>query len=198
MFFSAAAYHGKQLKRTLSIARTKDLDGPWQLNSEPILPPDQQIENSALYFEPSNHTWFLFTNHIGLDPGGEYTDSIWVYWSKNLETWDADRRAIVLDRTNCPWSARCIGMPSVVKVEKRLALLYDASTTTHEQQYGQGHRPRLAAASPAAAVVGYSPPEVLMRRAVPGSLTSRCAKEYEQCWERVRSVRAERNAFCQT
>ena len=137
MFFSAAAYHGKQLKRTLSIARTKDLDGAWLLDSEPILPPDQQIENSALYFEPSNSTWFLFTNHIGIDDGGEYTDSIWVYWSKNLETWDAEKRAVVLDRTNCPWSARCIGMPSVVKVKKRLALFYDASTTTLSNNMGR-------------------------------------------------------------
>ena len=33
------------------------------------------MENSGLYFEPTNQTWFLFTNHIGLDRGGEYTES---------------------------------------------------------------------------------------------------------------------------
>lgn len=129
MFFSAAAYHGKMLKRTLSIARTKNLDGPWQLDSEPILPPAQQVENSALYFEPSNSTWFLFTNHIGIDNMGEFADSIWVYWSKDLNKWDAKNRAVVLDTTNCRWCVRCVGMPSVVQVGQRLALLYDASTT---------------------------------------------------------------------
>jgi predicted GH43/DUF377 family glycosyl hydrolase len=82
-----------------------------------------------LYFEPSNQTWFLFTNHIGLDEDGEYAESIWVYWSPDLNRWDAEHRAVVLDRTNCTWSKRCIGMPSVVSVGKQLALFYDASTT---------------------------------------------------------------------
>jgi predicted GH43/DUF377 family glycosyl hydrolase len=130
MFFSAAAFHpsnsGKKLKRTLGIARTRNLDGPWQIDPKPILPPEQQIENSALYFEPSNATWFLFTNHIGLDDRGEYTESIWVYWSKDLNRWNAENRAVVLDPANCPWSVRSIGMPSVVKAEGRLALFYDA------------------------------------------------------------------------
>lgn len=126
MFFSAAAFHGKDLKRTLAIARTRDLDGPWRVDAEPILPPGQQLENSALYYEPSLKTWFLFANHIGLDSGGEYTDSIWVYWSKDLTQWDAEKRATVLDRVNCRWAVKCIGMPSVVKVGKRLAIFYDA------------------------------------------------------------------------
>lgn len=129
MFFSAAAYHGKRLKRTLSIARTKNLNGPWQLDPEPILPPEQQVENSALYFEPSNATWFLFTNHIGIDDLGEYTESTWVYWSKDLNKWNAEKRAIVLDKTNCHWCVRCIGMPSVVKVNQRLALFYDVASS---------------------------------------------------------------------
>jgi len=130
MFFSAAAFHGRRLERTLSIARTNILDGSWQLDPEPILPPTQQIENSALYFEPSNHTWFLFTDHIGMDGRGEFTDSIWVYWSHDLNQWDAANRAVVLDRTNCRWSKRCIGMPSVVPVKDRLALFFDASATS--------------------------------------------------------------------
>lgn len=130
MFFSAAAFHGKVLKRTLSIARTRDLNGPWTIDREPALPPEQQIENSALYFEPSNKTWFLFTNHIGLDDRGEYTESIWVYWSHDLNKWDAAKRAVVLDRTNCRWSRRCIGMPSVVQANQRLALFFDASATS--------------------------------------------------------------------
>jgi predicted GH43/DUF377 family glycosyl hydrolase len=130
MFFSAAAFHDRHLKRTLSIARTRDLDGPWALAEEPILPPEQQIENSALYFEQSNKTWFLFTDHIGIDDRGEYTDSIWVYWSKDLNNWDAAKRAVVLDRSNCRWSKRCIGMPSVVPGDRRLALFFDASATS--------------------------------------------------------------------
>lgn len=132
MFFSAAALvtgdDGKRsLKRTLSIARTRNLDGAWMVNEQPILPPEQQVENSALYFEPTNQTWFLFTNHIGIDAlHGEFTESIWVYWSKDIEHWDANRRAVVLDHRNCKWNVRCIGMPSVVKCGDRLALFYDA------------------------------------------------------------------------
>jgi predicted GH43/DUF377 family glycosyl hydrolase len=126
MFFSAAAFHGKDLKRTLAIARTRDLDGEWKVDADPILPPAQQLENSALYYEPTIKTWFLFANHIGLDAGGEYTDSIWVYWSKDLTKWDPEKRATVLDRTNCRWAVKCIGMPSVVQVGRRLAIFYDA------------------------------------------------------------------------
>jgi hypothetical protein len=83
------------------------------------------------YFEPSNRTWFLFTNHIGLDEDGEYTVSIWVYWSNDLNRWEPEQRAVVLDQSNCKWSKRCIGMPSVVQVGKRLALFDD-----NERQHG--------------------------------------------------------------
>ena len=124
MFFSAAA--GKRLKRTLSIARTKDLDGHWTVDRDPILPPEEQVENSALYFEETNRTWFLFTNHIGIDRGGEYTESTWVYWSKDPNRWDPTNKAVVLDEENCHWNVRSIGMPSVVRVQDRLALFYDA------------------------------------------------------------------------
>lgn len=129
MFFSAAAYSDdrKHFKRTLSIARTKDLDGTWQIDSQPILPPDHQIENAALYYERSNKTWFLFTNHVGIDEGGEYTESIWVYWSPDLNKWNPENRAVVLDPTNSIWNVQYIGMPSVVKAGKRLALFYDAA-----------------------------------------------------------------------
>ncbi len=133
MFFSAAAYTREpkpRLLRTLSIARTRNLDGPWTIDHDPAIPPEQQIENSALYFETSNQTWFLFTNHIGLDEQGEYTESIWVYWSRDLNKWDPERRAVVLDRTNCTWAKRSIGMPSVVRAGDRLALFYDSSATT--------------------------------------------------------------------
>lgn len=128
MFFSAATFTAKDVyKRTLSIARTRNLDGAWQVDPEPILPLDQQVENSALYFEPSNQTWFLFTNHIGIDEQRrEYNESIWVYWSRDLNKWDPEKRAVVLDHKNCHWNVRDIGMPSVVKVGNRLALFYDA------------------------------------------------------------------------
>ena len=123
MFFSAADF---TIKRTICIARTRDLDGPWTIDLAPIVPPEEQVENSSMYYEPANKTWFLFTNHIGLDKEGEYTDAIWVYWSKDLNKWSTDHKAIVLDGQNCKWSKRCIGLPSVIKYKNRLAVLYDA------------------------------------------------------------------------
>jgi predicted GH43/DUF377 family glycosyl hydrolase len=124
MFFSAAA--APPIKRTISIARTKNLDGPWRLDPQPIVSPEEQVENTSLYYEPSSETWFLFTNHIGVDDRGEYTDAVWVYWSHDLNQWDARNKAVVLDRQNCAWSKSCIGLPSVVKFGKRLAVFYDA------------------------------------------------------------------------
>lgn len=123
MFFSASTH--TPVLRTLSTARTRDLNGPWVVDATPIVPLTEQIENSSLYFEPSNQTWFLFTNHIGLE-GDEYTDAIWVYWTKDLNTWKAADKAVVLDGRNCSWSRKCIGLPSVLKVGNRLALVYDA------------------------------------------------------------------------
>ncbi len=121
------------VQRTLGIARTRDLDGPWTVDPEPMVPIEEQIENSALYYEETIGTWFLFTNHIGIGRG-EYTDAIWVYWSKDLNRWDPADKAVVLDGRNCTWSKKCIGLPSVVRVGKRLALFYDApggESTSH-------------------------------------------------------------------
>ncbi len=123
MFFSAST--DSPILRTLSIARTRDLNGPWTIDATPIVPLAEQIENSSLYFEPANGSWFLFTNHIGLE-GHEYTDAVWVYWTKDLNKWNAADKAVVLDGRNCTWSKKCIGMPSVIKVGARLAILYDA------------------------------------------------------------------------
>lgn len=120
MFFSAS------MPRTIGMARTQNLDAPWTLDKKPLLPREEQIENSSLYFEKANGTWFLFTNHIGIDSRGEYTDAIWVYWSKNLDKWDPKHKAVVLDGRNCKWSSECIGMPSVLQVGNRLAVFYDA------------------------------------------------------------------------
>ena len=69
-----------------SVVRTKDLDGAWTVDPQPMVPIEEQIENSTLYYEKKNKTWFLFTNHIGIDLR-EYTDAIWVYWSKDLNKW---------------------------------------------------------------------------------------------------------------
>jgi predicted GH43/DUF377 family glycosyl hydrolase len=124
-------------QRTLGIVRTKDLDGPWTHDPQPMVPIEEQIENSTLYYEKSNKTWFLFTNHIGIDKG-EYTDAIWVYWSKDLNKWDTKNKAVVLDGENCKWSKKCIGLPSVVQVGKRLALFYDApggDSTSHMRRH---------------------------------------------------------------
>ena len=125
MFFSAASEDSKGTHRTIGIARTKDLNGPWRVDSQPIVPPAEQIENTSLYFEPANSTWFLFTNHIGLE-GFEYTDAIWTYWTKDLNHWDAAHKAVVMDGKNCTWSQKCIGLPSVMKLGNKLAVLYDA------------------------------------------------------------------------
>ncbi len=114
------------VQRTLGIARTKDLDGSWTVDPKPLVPIEEQIENSSLYYEKSNSTWFLFTNHIGFEDDKEFTDAIWVYWSQDLNNWNPKNKAIVLDGENCSWSKKCIGLPSVVKVGDRLALFYDA------------------------------------------------------------------------
>ena len=124
MFFSA----GKGPLRTIGIARTNDLNGLWT-RILPPLPLAEQLENTSLYFEESNKTWYLFVNHVGVDHRGEYTDAMWVYWSKDVNRWDAEHKAVVLDGRNCTWSHSCIGMPSVIKVKDRLAILYDRRET---------------------------------------------------------------------
>jgi predicted GH43/DUF377 family glycosyl hydrolase len=127
MFYSAATVDSatRKTRRTLALARTRDLDGPWQTDPEPILPLAEQVENSSLYYERANRTWFLFTNHVGIRKGREYTDAVWVYWSTDLERWDPRNKAIVLDTTNCKWTKLVVGLPSVVRLGNRLAVLYD-------------------------------------------------------------------------
>ena len=127
-FFSAARYDKhdrKGIQRTISIARTKNLDGPWAIDPAPIVPLEEQIENSSLYFEKANQTWFLFTDHVGIGPRHEYTDAVWVYWTKDLNHWDARNKAVVLDPSNCSWSKAVVGLPSVLKHGNRLAIFYD-------------------------------------------------------------------------
>jgi hypothetical protein len=108
------------------IVRTNDLNSPWTFDPAPMVPVEEQIENASLYFEASIDTWYLFTNHIGIREGVEYTDAIWVYWTRDLDAWDPANKAIVLDGSNCDWSEACIGLPSVLPINGRLALYYDA------------------------------------------------------------------------
>ncbi len=125
MLFSAST--GSPTKRTLSYARTKDLDKPWVPDLEPILSLDEQIENSSVYYQETNKTWFVFTNHVGIRDGLEYTDAVWVYWTKDLNHWNPENKAVVLDSSNCIWSKHIIGLPSVIKRGKRLAIFYDGN-----------------------------------------------------------------------
>ena len=57
---------------------------------------------------------------------GEFTDAVWVYWSRDRNRWNTVDRAVVLDGTNCTWSTDCIGLPGVIRRGDRLAILYDA------------------------------------------------------------------------
>lgn len=129
--FSGGATSGTGVfQRTLGLARTIDLAGAWSIDPTPLLPPSEQIENSSLYFEPANGLWFLFTNHVGITSTGvEYTDEIWMYWSADPTRFDPARKAVVLDPGRSTWSKWVLGMPSVVRVGDRLAMLYDGCAT---------------------------------------------------------------------
>lgn len=128
MFFSGSTNQESVTRRTLGIARTQNLNSSWQIDAEPIFPLSEQVENSSLFYDKPSETWFLFTNHIGIDKNKtEYTDAIWVYWSKDLDKWDSANKAIVLDKQNCTWGKGAIGMPSVIQKGNQLALLYDAT-----------------------------------------------------------------------
>ncbi|UOE46510.1 hypothetical protein MTO98_19090 [Mucilaginibacter sp. SMC90] len=128
-FFSASTQDSKGgTKRTLGLAKTKNLNASWAVSDTPLFPITEQVENSSLFFDTVTKTWYLFTNHIGIDAKGtEYTDAIWVYWSKDLEKWDNKNKAVVIDNKNCSWAKGAIGMPTVIKTGKKLALLYDAA-----------------------------------------------------------------------
>ena len=126
MFFSAAAFAHGRLLRTLGLARTRNINSKWTIDRKPLFPPTEQIENASLYYQRADKTWFLFTNHVGLNGGGEYDDAIWVFWSRHLTHWNPAHGAIVLDGRTCTWSHQRIGLPSVIKVGHRLMVFYDA------------------------------------------------------------------------
>ncbi len=134
-FFSGATEDAGGTKRTLGIARTKDLNATWKIDDKPVFPLEEQVENSSLFFDEKSKTWYLFTNHIGITKeNGEFTDAIWVFWTKDINHWNEKDKAIVLDKSNCTWAKGAIGMPTVMKVGNKLAMLYDAAqgnSTSH-------------------------------------------------------------------
>ncbi|MCE1200118.1 MAG: hypothetical protein LWW85_14205 [Marinilabiliales bacterium] len=141
MYFSAST-GSPGIKRTISLARTTSLSSTWEIEAAPMLPPDEQIENSSVYFQKADSTWFLFTNHVGIDNRLEYTDAIWVYWSKDPFKWDPKNKAVVLDSYNCTWSKKIIGLPSVVPCGNRLALFYDGNDMTEMPRGVKSHMNR--------------------------------------------------------
>jgi predicted GH43/DUF377 family glycosyl hydrolase len=140
MFFSASSNY--PLKRTLGIARTTNLDSSWTAGEKPVLPPEEQVENASLYYQKENETWFLFTTHYGLKGEMEYTDAIWVYWTRDLEKWDPANKAVVLDSINCSWAKGITASPSVVQYENRLALFYDGIESPGVKDYPERFRKR--------------------------------------------------------
>ncbi len=140
MFFSASS--DAPILRTLGIARTRNLDKRWTIDPKPIVPPSEQVENTSLYHEKSTGTWFLFTNHVGLKDGLEYTDAIWVYWTQDLERWNPDHKAVVLDGSTCGWSKHIIGLPSVVQSGGRLAIFYDGNSSPEIPRGVKSHMAR--------------------------------------------------------
>ena len=140
-FFSAGMRNQFGVARTIGIARARELDGPWVIDRSPILPIAEQIENSSFYFQESTRTWFMFTNHVALYDHQEFTDAIWVYWSQDLEHWNPKNKAIVLDASNSSWSKTVIGLPSVLRVDGRLAIFYDGLESAAERPKGAAEHP---------------------------------------------------------
>ena len=90
MFFSAATDH--PIRRTLSIARTSDLNGSWIPDPEPILPAPSRWRTPRCISQAANQTWFLFTNHVGID-GFEYTDAVVGLLEQGPEPLESGRQA---------------------------------------------------------------------------------------------------------
>ncbi|MGS1033099.1 hypothetical protein [Burkholderia glumae] len=141
-FFSAGQIVNGQMMRTIGIARASSLDGPWTPDAQPVLPPTEQIENAAVWFQQSTGTYFMFVDHVGLNGGAEIGDAAWVYWTKDPSHWSASNKAVVMDGQTSNWSKNVIGIPSVVQVGDRLALFYDGdkSVTLRAGLDGNLHR----------------------------------------------------------
>lgn len=128
MFFSSS---DSNHKRTIGIARATSKDGPWTPDANPILPVTEQIENASIIKQ--GDTYYMFVNHVGKNSAGEYTDSIWTYWSDDLESWDANNKAVVIDG-QVSFSKVAIGLPAVIESAGRIAILYDGN-----EDMDQGH-----------------------------------------------------------
>ena len=127
-----------------SIVRTNDLSTTdaydaatpnfWTYDPQYLFPPEDCPENSSMYYEPANGYYFLFVNHIRT-PQKDYTDAAWVYWTKDIDHWDQNNKAIVIDASVSTFAKGAVGMPTVVKVDSsKLALFYDGCVGT-----GTGH-----------------------------------------------------------
>ncbi len=134
-FFSASVCNEKGVQRTLSLARTWDLNSEWTVDAEPLFPLSEQIENVGIFYEEETKTWFLFTNHIGINERFEYADSVWMYWSKDLTSWDINNKAVVLDGKNCTWSKEIIGAPTVIRKGGHLHIFYDGLSDDSMSNY---------------------------------------------------------------
>jgi hypothetical protein len=124
-FFSAAQMVNGKMMRTIGIARSSSLDGPWTPDQQPALPATEQIENAVVWLQQSTGTYFMFVDHIGLNGSAEIGDAAWVYWTKDPTQWSAANKAVVMDGQTSNWSKNVIGIPSVMQVGDRLALFYD-------------------------------------------------------------------------
>ena len=140
MFYSGSC--AGETKRSIGIARTDDLCAAddfscltgnfWIKDENPIIPPQDDIENTSIFYEEETGLYWLFTNHIY---NNEYTNSVWVYWSYDPEKWNPENKAVVIDKTVSTFAKGAIGMPTVVRISKdKLGLLYDGAlgdSTSH-------------------------------------------------------------------
>ena len=122
-YFSAAQNGAAGFQRTISIARSASMSGPWTIDSAPILPPTEQIENASIYYQQSTQTYFLFANHVGTD----VTDAVWVYWSQDPQHWNPANKAVVVDAQSSNWAHWTIGIPSLIVVGDKLAVFYSGN-----------------------------------------------------------------------
>jgi predicted GH43/DUF377 family glycosyl hydrolase len=125
--------------RTIGIARAASPSGPWTLDTAPALPPSEQLENAVVWYQQSTGTWFLFANHVGIKNGIEIDDADWVYWSQDPTHWDTANKAVVMDSTASSWSKNVIGIPSVIQIGDRLALLYDGDRSPAQRTGLEGN-----------------------------------------------------------
>ncbi len=128
LLFSCGSF-AESIVRTndLSITDAYDAASPnfWTYDPQYLFPPEDCPENSSMYYEPANGYYFLFINHIRT-PQKDYTDAAWVYWTKDIDHWDQNNKAIVIDSSVSTWAKGAIGMPTVVKVDStKLAIFYD-------------------------------------------------------------------------